>query len=171
MQISVGFLRAGAVLALSSLAVVLSAPPGFAAAGDLDTTFSKDGIREINQVPRDAETSCCEEAYGVAIQSDGKIVIAGSHPGDPSEGASGGSSIVFRLNRGGTFDQSFGQGGETITNFGTPSERDWTTAWDLAIDGQGRLVTVGTFRQDIVVARYTADGRLDPRFSDDGIIF
>src|SRR3954469_1080005 len=88
MRISTGFLRSGAVLALSSLAIVLSAPAGLAAAGDLDTTFSKDGIREINQVPRDAETSCCEEAYGVAIQSDGKIVVAGSHPGEPSESVS-----------------------------------------------------------------------------------
>jgi uncharacterized delta-60 repeat protein len=166
-----GCFRAGAVLALSSLAIVLSARLGSAADGDLDTTFSKDGIREINQTPTDIQDSCCEDAYGVAIQPDGKIVVAGSHPGVPSDGVSGGSSIVFRLNHGGSFDQSFGTGGETITNFGTPSKRDWTTAWDVAIDGKGRIVTVGTFRQDFVVARYTTGGELDPRFSGDGMIF
>ena len=43
--------------------------------GTLDTTFGTDGIAKVNA---SVSRSTLEEARGVVVQSDGKIVIGGS---------------------------------------------------------------------------------------------
>ena len=55
-----------------SLLITVGAHPVAAAAGDLDTTFDSDGKVTT------AIGSGNDYAYSVAIQSDGKIVVAGT---------------------------------------------------------------------------------------------
>ncbi len=70
--------------------------------GSLDNTFSADGIQEINF-----------SIASIAIQSDGKIVTAGS-------AADNGSSYfaLARYNLDGSTDLSFSNDGELTTDFG-----------------------------------------------------
>jgi len=96
--------------------------------GTLDTTFSGDGILEM-----EFSTSAGGEATGVAIQADGKIVVVGS---------SGTDFAVARLNPDGTLDATFGPppGGIVTRDFGSANEG----AIAVAIQTDGRIVVAGS---------------------------
>jgi uncharacterized delta-60 repeat protein len=122
-----------------------------AAAGALDPSFGGDGKVLANLTPG------FDEAGGVAIQADGKIVAAGI--ADARFG-------VVRYRANGTRDGTFGGGdGWVGTDFGDGP--DWAT--DVAIQADGRIVAAGTagFNR-FAVARYEADGTLDSTFGGDG---
>ncbi len=107
-------------LSLFALATLLCvAPQAHAKAGDLDKAFANKGIF--------AATSLLE-ANAVAIQSDGKIVVAGA-------GASNGDTLI-RLNTDGTLDSGFGSGG--IANF-TPQQISFGF-FALSIQSDGKIV-------------------------------
>jgi uncharacterized delta-60 repeat protein len=103
-------------------------------------------------------------ATGVAIQSDGKIVVAGS--------ASNGSNADFALARytsAGALDSSFGTGGETVSPFvGFTID----SATGLAIQTGGTIVVSGWAASgsngDFALARYTSSGALDSTFGTNG---
>lgn len=126
-----------------------------AAAGDLDPTFDGDGKVTLDL------GSPHDRAYDVAVQPDGKILVAGeTFPG-------AWNFALARYNRNGSLDSSFGAGGIVRTEFG----------WGLgvAIQPDGKIVVVGagglpghTGGADFAVARYNADGTLDPSFGAGG---
>jgi len=123
-----------------------------AQAGHLDTTFANKGIF--------AATSL-SEANAVAIQSDGKIVVAGV-------GASNGDALI-RLNPDGSLDSSFGSGG--IANF-TPQQISFGF-FALSIQSDGKIVAAAdgalNGRQPVMqVARVNPDGSLDTSFGSGG---
>jgi uncharacterized delta-60 repeat protein len=94
-------------------------------------------------------------AEAVAIQRDGKIVTAGF--GFPGLG-------LARYTPDGKLDPSFGNAGKTVvSDFGSGG---YATA--VAIQADGRIVAAGGVSGDFALARYTADGRLDPSFGDGG---
>ena len=104
--------------------------------------------------------------YGraVAVQSDGKIVVAGeSHNGSDWDFA------VVRYNADGTLDTGFGTGGKVTTGVG--SAGDFGQA--LALQADGKIVVAGYSYngsdQDFAVARYNTDGSLDTGFDSDGL--
>ncbi|WP_369173324.1 calcium-binding protein [Streptomyces sp. R28] len=101
-----------------------------------------------------------EDAAGVAVQPDGKIV-AGAR--------AGGSFAVVRYLPDGSPDGAFGGGdGVTITSF---SDVGGATAQDMALQPDGKIVLVGYSGEtnfDFAVARYNSDGSLDTTFSGDG---
>ena len=66
--------------------------------------------------------------------------------------------------RPGDVDPSFGAGGFVSTDFGAED-----AATDVAVQPDGRIVAVGAFSGDFTVARYRADGSLDPSFDGDGL--
>jgi uncharacterized delta-60 repeat protein len=106
------------------------------------------------------------EARAVALQADGKIVLAGS-----SEGSSG--FALARYTTRGRLDPSFGQGGKVVTRFG--AGRSVSQAGALAIQPDGKLVALGSWYRSpingpayIALARYTPRGRLDPSFGHGG---
>ena len=75
-----------------------------------------------------------------------------------------------RLMAAGTPDVFFGNGGTALQFFDAPE----TSISDIAALPGGGYVAVGTipggqFGQQLLVARYTSAGRLDPTFSDDGL--
>lgn len=99
-----------------------------AAEGDLDTNFDSDGILTT------AIGSGTDEASGIAIQSDGKIVVVGH-----TNNVSNDDVAVVRYNSDGSLDSNFGTGGKVTTDI---SSHDW--AKDLAIQSDGKIVVVGT---------------------------
>ncbi|MCJ7831357.1 MAG: hypothetical protein MUP86_02405, partial [Dehalococcoidia bacterium] len=104
-------------------------------------------------------------AYGVVVQPDGKILVAGF--------ASNGSDYDLALARyyvDGSPDLSFGGGdGEVLAGF--PGVAD--EAYAVALMADGRIVVAGRTRTagnwDLLVARFESDGALDTDFSADGL--
>ena len=124
-----------------------------AAPGDLDTTFDGDGKVTTNFTAGD------DVASGVAIQSDGKIVTAGSAGNTPD-------FALARYNADGSLDTTFDGDGKVETDF---SGND--VAFAVAIQSDGKIVAVGRdgiIASDFAIARYNADGSLDTTFDGDG---
>jgi uncharacterized delta-60 repeat protein len=119
----------------------------YTTAGLLDTSFSGDGIVYFDWAGIDI-------AYSVAIQSDGKIVVAGT------------SADYFSLARyttAGLLDTSFS--GDGFTGYFTSPEG---TAYSVAIQSDGKIVVGGVSNNNFALARYTTTGVLDTSFDDDG---
>jgi uncharacterized delta-60 repeat protein len=132
----------------------------YTTAGKLDTTFSGDGKQLITF---GFTGTGLNVANAVAIQADGRIVVAGE--------AWNGLDFDFalaRFNTNGSLDSTFGGGGKVLTDYGTD---DHGRGLDIAaVDGQISVAgVVGTSTDyDIAVARYDTDGDLDQSFSGDG---
>ena len=127
--------------------------------GSLDTTFDKDG-----KVTTDSGNQSLDSAMAVAIDSNGKIVVAGE-----SSNSNGTLAIDFslaRYNSDGSLDATFGTGGKVTTDFGTPQDR----ANDVSIQPDGKIIAAGNTREDLPIganfalARYLTNGALDPSF-------
>lgn len=105
-------------------------------------------------------------ADAVAVQPDGRIVTAGN-----VQEADGTAEVALsRYRPDGSPDASFGAAGMTVTAVGGPGQ--YATASALVIDGRGRIVAAGSTGSrrsgDFALARYTADGVLDPTFGSGG---
>ncbi len=121
--------------------------------GGLDPTFGGDG-RVITDVSRGDD-----QANAVAIQADGKIVMAGRSGKDNRKFA------LVRYNTDGTLDSTFAEDGRVTTDF--TNARDQANA--IAIQADGKIVAVGrSGRADFALARYNTDGTLDTTFGGDG---
>jgi uncharacterized delta-60 repeat protein len=116
--------------------------------GSLDPSFSGDGKRTVD-IGDDV-------AYDVAIQPNGKIVVAGSSSGD---------FAVARLKPDGSLDRTFSGDGIATAGF-SGSNGDGAQA--LALQNDGRIVLGGGDAQQFALARFTPNGSLDPSFSRDG---
>jgi uncharacterized delta-60 repeat protein len=102
--------------------------------------------------------------HSVALQSDGKIIVAGrvDHHIEPR-------AIVARYFDDGRLDPSFGDAGVVVSS--APS-----SATRLGVDGTGRIVVAGVVGPVDdesfawwYVRRYLADGAADPSFGVDGM--
>ncbi len=129
--------------------------------GALDTTFDGDGK---------ASTAAVISVYGtgreVALQSDGKIVVAGE--GGPV-GQSDFDFILVRFNSNGSLDTTFNSSGIVVTRFSTNDD----DAYAIAIQPDGKIVVGGqTFitggSSVFALARYNSNGTLDTTFGDNG---
>ena len=127
------------------------------AAGSLDTSFDGDG-KVVTPVGNSFDTG-----YSVAIQADGRIVVAGT-----SNNGSNDDFAVVRYNANGTLDTSFDGDGKAITAVGSGHD----SAYSVAIQTDGRIVVVGSTVNgstvDIAVVRYNTNGTLDTSFDGDG---
>jgi uncharacterized repeat protein (TIGR01451 family)/uncharacterized delta-60 repeat protein len=141
------------------VAILAGSPPlAFAAGGSLDKTFNGTGLVDTD-VPGSFET-----ASSVAIDSQGRLVVAGTVT-NPSPAKD--DFVVARYLPTGALDTTFGGSGTgmVITDFG-----NWDRPRDVAIDGQGRIVVIGSQATDfaasfqMIVARYTPAGILDTSF-------
>ncbi len=129
--------------------------------GTLDSTFSADGRQTVSI---DFQTNGWDEALGVAVDSLGRIVLAGS-----TEPAPGKNIGIARLRSDGALDLSFNNGlGRASLNFSTtgPSQNDVALA--VAVDARNRIVLAGF--TDIptgakwVIVRMRANGTFDNTF-------
>jgi uncharacterized delta-60 repeat protein len=124
-------------------------------AGALDSTFGGDGRVVTNF------TTSFDEAVGLAIQSDQKLVAAGAIRG------SGGRFGLARYNVDGTLDPTFGGDGKVATNF----TRGFDGAFDVVLQADGKIVAVGYASGAggrFALVRYETDGSLDTTFGGDG---
>jgi len=126
------------------------------ASGSLDSSFGSDG-----KVITVFGTSN-ESANSIAIQSNGKIVVAGS-----SSNGTNNEFTVTRYNTDGSLDSSFDSDGKVTTTIGSNAD-----AFSVAIQSDGKIVLAGNAiiggRDEIAVARYNTDGSLDSSFDSDG---
>ena len=122
--------------------------------GSLDTSFDSDG-----KVTTDINGGF-DDGQSVAIQSDGKIVVAGMGRVGLNE-----NFAVVRYNTDGSLDTTFDTDGKTTTDIGT-STTDKANA--VVIQSDGKIIAVGTSNDDFTVVRYTATGALDTTFDTDG---
>jgi uncharacterized delta-60 repeat protein len=128
--------------------------------GSLDTSFDGDGIVITNFV---ASNLTREEAKGIAIQTDGKIVVAGYAELNTNNFA----FALVRYNTDGSLDTSFDGDGKAV--FDLAGNIDEGNA--LVIQPDGKIVVAGDSRSDRVypiVARFNPDGSLDNTFDTDG---
>ncbi|MFH1196800.1 MAG: T9SS type A sorting domain-containing protein [bacterium] len=125
--------------------------------GTLDTGFDGDGMVTT------AIGSGGDVAYGVAIQSDQKIVAAGySYNGTNNDFA------VVRYNTNGSLDNTFDTDGKVTT--AVTANNDWGR--DVAIHADGQIVVAGYSSNpsyyDFALVRYNTNGSLDNTFDSDG---
>ncbi len=128
-------------------------------AGDLDNTFGSDGIvtTDIGSVN--------DEAYSVAIQSDGKIVVAGKSGPTYAQA----DFTVVRYDTNGSLDSTFDGDGKVITDIGGSIDQ----AYGVAIQSDGKIVVAGhsytsSGYYNFAVVRYDTNGSLDSTFGGDG---
>ena len=128
--------------------------------GTLDDTFDTDGRVAL---PGD------DVGRGLAVQTDGRIVLAGSIetavlPATLKRFA------LMRLLANGTIDGSFGNGGRVQTAFTQRGD----AAFGVALQADGKIVAAGAsniqVNSNFAVARYESDGDLDTTFTDDGLL-
>ena len=119
--------------------------------GTLDATFGAGGKVTIRFDTADQE----ELATAVAVQADGKIVVAGVH-----NNANNDDFAVMRLLANGALDSTFGTKGKVSIAFDLGgSNSDFANA--MAIDGDGNIV-VGGYASNAASTLVAAVARLDP---------
>jgi uncharacterized delta-60 repeat protein len=127
--------------------------------GTLDLSFDTDGK---NTTGIGSGNDFC---YSVAIQGDGKIIMAGN-----SHNGSNYDFSLVRYNSNGTLDVSFDTDGKLVTAIGSGNEY----CYSLAIQRDGKIVAVGYSNNgsnnDFALARYNINGTLDTSFDADGIV-
>jgi uncharacterized delta-60 repeat protein len=125
----------------------------------LDSSFGTGG-----KAHTDIGTNSSDGANAIALQSDGKIVLAGN-----STTAGATDFAVARYNSDGTLDSSFGTAGKVTTDIGTNSA-DYSTA--MAVQSDGKILVSGYFNaggsRNFVVVRYNSNGTLDASFGTGG---
>ena len=124
--------------------------------GVLDTTFDGDGIILFNVGADDVANS-------VALQNDGKIVVAGYTNGS---GTFNEDFAVARFNANGSVDTTFDGDGKVFVNFASNDRAN-----SVVIQNDGKILLAGSWDggfSDFALARLNADGTLDNTFSGDG---
>ena len=129
--------------------------------GGLDASFGTGGA-VVTTI-----TGGNDGGYAVAVQPDGKVVVAGAI-NDPAATPYIQNAIVLRYNPDGTPDATFGTAGRVV--FGTNSfEERWNA---VALQPDGKIVVGGRVADvsgsDFLVARYNADGTPDSFFGTGG---
>ncbi len=138
--------------------------------GTLDTSFGDDGKVTTS-------LSQYDKGFSVVVQSDGKILVAGSAQWDAAWGIA-----LVRYNTDGTLDTSFDGDGKVTTSI---YDDTWKYAYgaDMIVQPDGKILVSGSAirktnmdsynASDIIVVRYNTDGSLDSDFgkinSFDGI--
>ncbi len=130
----------------------------FGQAGALDSSFGTNGIviTDFNALGA--------EAYAIQIQSDGKIVVAGS-----AEGTNYNPDFaVARYNSDGSLDFTFGTEGKVLT----PIDIEADYARSLAILADGKLIAAGSSTiagiDKFALVKYNFDGTIDSTFGTNG---
>ena len=122
--------------------------------GSLDAGFGNGGIARV------FETGF-QQATGVALQPDGKILVIGR------ENSGQTSLIVYRFNANGSLDTAFGAAGKAVPNSGVTSE-----GLDVVLQPDGKIVIAGRLvvgiNSRLTVFRLNANGTLDTTFNGVG---
>ncbi len=124
--------------------------------GTFDSTFGNGGKLII---------STARIGHGLALQPDGKLLLAGSTMGFPS------SFALMRLNTDGSYDSSFGNGGAVTASITHSTSGVGDRGTSLALHPDGRIYVAGiagSINYDFALARFTSAGVLDTTFAGTG---
>src|SRR5258706_9803906 len=122
--------------------------------GSLDNNFDGDG-KLVSPF-----STFNNEIRGLAVQSDGKIMVAGSN----YNGTNATLFALARYNTDGTPDNNFDGDGKLTTSFG--SSNDYATS--IVLQNDGKIVVAGFNDHDLALARYNSNGSPDNNFDADG---
>jgi len=121
--------------------------------GSLDQSFGNGGIVTTDFTGR------IDQAYDVAVQQDGRIILAGGAGYDATTAVGG----IARYNVDGSLDQSFGNGGSVTTLLpGSPAFRDIEVLPDETL--------LATGYRSFILVKYLPNGTLDTSFDEDGLV-
>ena len=137
-------------LALLVCAAVFALPNVvMAQAGSMDPTFGTNGI----------VTTANTVANAAALQSDGKIVVAGSIANSQNFQQGG----LLRYTSNGVLDSTFGTGGEVL--IGTSNTGG---AFAAAIQTDGKIVAAAPSSVRLTIFRFNSNGTVDNSFGTNG---
>ncbi|MEO8734133.1 MAG: hypothetical protein ABI373_07365, partial [Flavobacteriales bacterium] len=126
--------------------------------GTLDASFGTNGVATFN-------INGDDYGYAIALQADGKIVVAGS-----TKTGTNNDMLVLRLLSDGTLDTTFGTAGVVTEDGG--SNNDKANAIAVRPDGHivigGNATTAG--KECFYLAQFNADGTLDDSFGTLGVM-
>jgi uncharacterized delta-60 repeat protein len=125
--------------------------------GLLDSSFGSGGLATLSFIKSSGDTG----AYALAIQSDGKIIVAGYAT---IKGSTVGFAVA-RLNSNGSLDNSFGSGGKVLFNFQSNIS---ALARGVTIQSNGYIVVAGDSEGAFAVARLAPNGAFDSGFNGSG---
>ena len=124
--------------------------------GDLDASF---GVAGKVAIPG------ANAGRGLALQADGKLLLAGGSHTIPS------SFVVMRLNADGSYDSAFGNGGASVIRTSTSTAGEGDIAAAVAIRPDGLIYVAGksgSINENFGLVRFTASGELDTSFGTAG---
>lgn len=119
------------------------------------------------RVTTDFAGSAQDRGRAMAVQPDGRVVVAGD---------SSGRIALARYTAAGALDPTFGAGGQVITDLGTSAGQQGTAVsvlpgGGILLAGNARRFTAaGDVLSDLLLLRYTASGALDPGFGSGGVV-
>ncbi len=136
----------------------------YGASGSLDTNADSDPETHFDtdgKVTTTVSKDSSDVAQAVAVQEDGKIVVAGS-----TNAGNGDSDFVLaRYHPNGALDSSFGGDGIVTTDIGSGSSDD---AMAVVVQPNAKIVAAGGSDGTFALARYDQDGSLDSGFGTGG---
>jgi uncharacterized delta-60 repeat protein len=138
--------------------------------GTLDVTFGTGGT-VITDVGTAAESA---QVHAIAIQSNGKIVVAGNFSPEISAGTTSLDSLVARYNTDGQLDVTFAGGGIYTEDVSGANQADSADAVALLSNGN---IVAGGFTEgasnnvEMALTQLTANGTLAPAFGVNGHVF
>ena len=128
--------------------------------GSLDITFGTGGkvVTSVN--------SGADKAFGVALQADGKILVAGV----TTSATTGKDFVLLRYNENGSLDAEFGGNGIVSTDVQLGSDDE---ARSIVLQADGKIVVAGSSddgnQKKGAVVRYNIDGSIDTTFGTNGV--
>lgn len=133
----------------------------YSVTGVLDPSFSGDGIQVDDHGTGDDDTY-----YGVGVQDDGRIVVAGV-----AKGSTEYDVLVARYTSAGALDATFSGDGRLLLDIGGVDNR----ASAMLLQPDGKIVVAGTqgnpsLDSDFLLARFTAAGEPDISFGTNGTV-
>lgn len=132
--------------------------------GSRDATFGSNGFLLVNIVANSKDN-----ANALAIQPDGKILVAGTSDSNPSLFGVYWDTFVSRLLPNGALDTTFGTNGHVKTDLGTDDDE----VWDVAINSTGEIFVLAAAQSAMVsykIIKYDVSGVLDTTFGVNGIL-
>jgi uncharacterized delta-60 repeat protein len=139
--------------------VLINATNIYSQAGSLDTSFGTGGkvVTSIN--------SGADKAYAVAIQTDGKIIVAGM----TTNASTGKDFACLRYNTDGTLDSTFGTAGIVTIDVQTGSD---DVVYSTVIQSDGKILLAGYSddgsNKNAAIVRLNSTGTLDTTFGTSG---
>ena len=149
----------------------------FTSAGLPDTSFGDDG-KVVASPPGNVLTGARNShPKAVIAQPDGSVIVAGDSYAYDTHPYPGGSGFALaKYTPDGRFDSSFGDRGFVATSLASDPTALPATTTTALLEADKKIVVIGmarargTDRIRFALARYDADGSLDPTFGDDGIV-